>query len=158
MQPPSIQRADDGIAQFILADRFGEGCREAELLASRHVSAAAGGTEHHDGGCGQVRGAPNLFRQGEPVHVGHMHVGQHQPIGINRCERGVEFIERLLATLHVRMVGALSDVSKHNEMEMKLTEERNLLRALIDNLPDSIYLKDAQARKTLANKANVQNM
>lgn len=40
----------------------------------------------------------------------------------------------------------------------RLTEERNLLRALIDNYPDSIYVKDAQARKTLANKANIRNM
>ena len=58
----------------------------------------------------------------------------------------------------MRMVGVLSDVSKHKEMETRLLEERNLLRALIDNLPDSLYLKDAQARKTLANKANVRNM
>jgi PAS domain S-box-containing protein len=58
----------------------------------------------------------------------------------------------------VRMVGVLSDISKHKEMETRLREERNLLRALIDNLPDSLYLKDAQARKTLANKANVRNM
>ena len=41
-------------------------------------------------------------------------------------------------------------------METKLADERNLLRALIDNLPDSIYMKDAAARKTLANKANLR--
>ncbi len=58
----------------------------------------------------------------------------------------------------VRMVGALSDISKQKEMETKLMEERNLLRLLIDNLPDSIYLKDVQARKVLANKTNVRNM
>ena len=57
----------------------------------------------------------------------------------------------------VRMVGALTDISKQREMETKLADERNLLRALIDNLPDSIYMKDAAARKTLANKANVRN-
>ena len=57
----------------------------------------------------------------------------------------------------VRMVGVLSDISKQREMETKLAAERNLLRALIDNYPDSVYLKDLQARKTLANKANVRN-
>ena len=58
----------------------------------------------------------------------------------------------------VRMVGALSDISRQQEMETKLAAERNLLRALIDNYPDSVYVKDLQARKTLANKANVRNM
>ena len=58
----------------------------------------------------------------------------------------------------VRMLGALSNISKQQKLESKLTEERNLYRALIDNYPDSIYVKDAQARKTLANKANVRNM
>ncbi|MGB7767672.1 MAG: PAS domain S-box protein [Verrucomicrobiia bacterium] len=58
----------------------------------------------------------------------------------------------------VRMLGALSNISKHKELETKLTEERNLLRALVDNLPDSIYLKDTAARKTLANKANYKNL
>jgi PAS domain S-box-containing protein len=58
----------------------------------------------------------------------------------------------------VRMVGALTDISKQKEMKTKLADERNLLRALIDNLPDSIYMKDAAARKTLANKANVRNV
>jgi len=56
----------------------------------------------------------------------------------------------------VRMVGALSDISKQREMETKLMEERNLLRALIDNLPDYIYVKDMAARKTLANAADVR--
>jgi PAS domain S-box-containing protein len=58
----------------------------------------------------------------------------------------------------VRMVGALSDVTKQKRLENKLMEERNLLRALIDNYPDSVYVKDVQGRKTLANKANLRNM
>ena len=35
--------------------------------------------------------------------------------------------------------------------------DRELLRTVIDNLPDSIYVKDTAARKTLANKINVRN-
>jgi PAS domain S-box-containing protein len=58
----------------------------------------------------------------------------------------------------VRMVGALSDITKQKQLENKLTQERNLLRALIDNYPDSVYVKDLRCRKTLANKANVKNM
>jgi PAS domain S-box-containing protein len=58
----------------------------------------------------------------------------------------------------VRMVGALADISKYKEMENRLLEERNLLRALIDNLPDSIYMKDAQGRETLSNEANARSL
>ncbi len=56
----------------------------------------------------------------------------------------------------VRMVGALSDISRSKEMETKLKEDRNLLRALVDNLPDYIYAKDMTARKTLSNAADVR--
>jgi len=51
----------------------------------------------------------------------------------------------------VRMLGALSDITRQKEMASRLTEERNLLRTLIDNLPDYIYVKDLAARKTLSN-------
>ena len=42
------------------------------------------------------------------------------------------------------------------EENRQLKQERDLLRALIDNYPDSIYAKDKLARKILANKANVR--
>jgi len=58
----------------------------------------------------------------------------------------------------VRMVGALSNISQQKEMEIKLLEERNLLRTLVDNLPDYIYAKDMAARKTLSNTADVRTL
>ena len=57
----------------------------------------------------------------------------------------------------VRMVGVLSDISKQKETELKLTAERNLLRTVIDNLPDCIYAKDAQMRKIMANAGDLKN-
>ncbi|HTR82089.1 MAG TPA: response regulator [Bacteroidota bacterium] len=39
-----------------------------------------------------------------------------------------------------------------------LKQERILLRTVIDNLPDAIYVKDLQGRKTLANLADLRNM
>ncbi len=39
-----------------------------------------------------------------------------------------------------------------------LKSEKGLLRALIDVLPDWIYVKDAQARKILANTADLKNL
>lgn len=40
----------------------------------------------------------------------------------------------------------------------ELSRERLLLRTLIDNLPDCIYSKDSNGRKTLANPADLLNM
>ncbi len=40
----------------------------------------------------------------------------------------------------------------------ELSQERLLLRALIDNLPDAIYAKDTAGRKTLVNPADLKNL
>jgi PAS domain S-box-containing protein len=47
------------------------------------------------------------------------------------------------------------DITKKKETEEKLAQERILLRTLIDNLPDNIYVKDTAMRKILANKADL---
>ena len=53
----------------------------------------------------------------------------------------------------------------HDQLEQRVAEraadvlrERRLLRTLIDNLPDAIYAKDCQGRKTLANRADLNNL
>ncbi|MGJ3240035.1 MAG: PAS domain S-box protein [Anaerolineae bacterium] len=40
----------------------------------------------------------------------------------------------------------------------QLAQERNLLRLIIDTIPDAIYVKDAQHRFVMANKATVENI
>jgi two-component system cell cycle sensor histidine kinase/response regulator CckA len=44
-------------------------------------------------------------------------------------------------------------ISERERAEAALLAERNLLRTLIDHLPDSIYVKDVQSRFVLANRA-----
>ena len=56
------------------------------------------------------------------------------------------------------MVGVMTDITKQKEMELQLVQERNLLRTVIDNLPDAIYAKDSAVRKTVANPADLKNM
>ena len=58
----------------------------------------------------------------------------------------------------VGLIGIARNITKRKQAEEALGRERNLLRTLIDNLPDSIYAKDAEARKILANPANCRRV
>lgn len=48
------------------------------------------------------------------------------------------------------------DATERKESEQKINAEKNLLRTLIDNLPDAIYFKDQSARKVISNKVDYQ--
>ncbi len=48
-------------------------------------------------------------------------------------------------------IGIFWDITKRKQADIALAEEKNLLRTLIDNLPDYIYVKDLQSRFLLAN-------
>ena len=58
----------------------------------------------------------------------------------------------------IRVVGAMTNITKQKEMALQLAQERNLLRTVIENLPDAIYAKDSTARKTVANPADLKLM
>lgn len=49
-----------------------------------------------------------------------------------------------------------NDITERREAENKLYRERNLLRTLIDLLPDYIYVKDNECRHIINNEANVK--
>ncbi len=57
----------------------------------------------------------------------------------------------------VGLIGIARDITKRKRAEEALARERQLLRTLIDNLPDGIYAKDAEARKIMANPADLKN-
>jgi PAS domain S-box-containing protein len=50
------------------------------------------------------------------------------------------------------------DFAAQRRMEAAITNERNLLRTLIDHLPDAVYVKDIQCRKVISNLADVRCM
>jgi PAS domain S-box-containing protein len=54
----------------------------------------------------------------------------------------------------VGLVGINRDVTEIKLAEIKAREERNLLRAVIDAVPDHIYVKDIEHRFVLVNEAN----
>jgi PAS domain S-box-containing protein len=52
--------------------------------------------------------------------------------------------------------GISREITEIKEMESALVAERNLLRAVIDNVPDHIFLKDAEGRYLLDNAAHMK--
>lgn len=55
-------------------------------------------------------------------------------------------------------IGYCFDITDRKSAEESLLKEKNLLRTLINNLPDSIYVKDALGRKILTNPADMEFM
>jgi PAS domain S-box-containing protein len=53
-----------------------------------------------------------------------------------------------------RLDGVLSDISARREAEAQLQRERRLLRSLMDNLPDAIFITDAAGRYAIDNSAH----
>ncbi|MGA9365357.1 MAG: PAS domain S-box protein [Bacteroidota bacterium] len=52
----------------------------------------------------------------------------------------------------VVVLGSAREITERRLAQETLSQERNLLRTLIDNLPDQIYVKDRQGRFLLCNK------
>lgn len=59
---------------------------------------------------------------------------------------------------NVKLTCIVEDITKRKLVEETFQHERNLLRTLIDNLPDQIYIMDIEGRKVIANSADVKNI
>lgn len=76
-------------------------------------------------------------------------------------EKWFEIWQRPLTNKKGLLLGRLitiTDISLRKENEKALSRERILLRTLIDNLPVSVYVKDIEGRKILANKTDLRYM
>lgn len=56
----------------------------------------------------------------------------------------------------LRIAGNIIDIHDQKEAEIKLKKERRLLRTIIDNIPASVYVKDIEGRKILANESEYE--
>jgi len=57
-----------------------------------------------------------------------------------------------------RFYGVAQNITERKLAEAALAEERNLLRTLIDNLPDQVFVKDQQSRFVITNIATAQHL
>ena len=58
----------------------------------------------------------------------------------------------------LRIIGVAWDVTDRRRVEEALSEERYLLRTLMDSLPDKIYFKDRESRFTRVNLAHARQL
>lgn len=52
----------------------------------------------------------------------------------------------------IGIYGIAKDITEHRLTENKISEERQMLRAIIDNIPDYIFVKDKEHKSILANR------
>lgn len=58
----------------------------------------------------------------------------------------------------VGLIGVSRDITERKRAEETLAQERNLLRTLIDNLPDCVYVKDRQGHYLINNRMHLRTM
>jgi PAS domain S-box-containing protein len=76
-------------------------------------------------------------------------------------KRGIEHLVDLVSGLveydgRPAVQAAVLDITEHKRAEEALASERTVLRTLIDLIPEVVYTKDLEARKTLSNHVDLQ--
>jgi len=82
---------------------------------------------------------------------------------LNKRKDGTEFPISLSTTTvkdkkgkTIACIGVASDITNRKHAEEILTNERTLLRTIIDLIPDAVFVKDFEGRKILANKKEIE--
>ncbi len=57
-----------------------------------------------------------------------------------------------------KIIGSMHDISERKKAEETVAKERALLRTLIDNLPNGVFIKDNNYRKVIANSLHISSM
>ncbi len=81
-----------------------------------------------------------------------------RPDGVPRHTHQHIEVTRDAAGKAMSAFGIIMDITERKQAEIALAAERGLLRTLIDNLPDRIYVKNRRGEFTLTNRANTHQI
>jgi PAS domain S-box-containing protein len=91
------------------------------------------------------------------IETGRRYDVEHR---VRRADGSECFVHEIAEIVHddegqaVRMVGTVQDITERHYADERLEWERNLLRTVIDNVPDYIFFKDREGRFIMSNLAN----
>ncbi|MCX7838487.1 MAG: PAS domain S-box protein, partial [Anaerolineae bacterium] len=89
----------------------------------------------------------------------HAHCIEHRLRHYNGTWRDCETIAQSYAREHsVDIVLSIRDITERKQASAALAAERNLLRTMVDAIPDSIFVKDTQGRFILNNAYHLQTL
>ncbi len=104
-----------------------------------------------------VESITQLIQQSDQAQL--LRLGERKLRQLDGQELDVEIlVSRVKYYGHQAIQFNLHDITERKQAEAALAQERQLLRTLIDNLPDRIYAKDAEGRYTLKNQADTRLM
>ena len=93
----------------------------------------------------------SVVKQKKPIPLEYRVIWPDYSVHVVWAEAGELILDA--AGEPAQLKGIAQDITERKRTEAALANERNLLRSLIDNVPDYIYVKDTQARNVLANMA-----
>ena len=97
--------------------------------------------------------------QREPFHFEELRQGKTASTErIMRRKDGSQIYVEISAKMLTdgRLLAFVKDISERKKAAQQLSQEKQLLRTLIDNLPDYIYVKDTGLRHIINNSANIK--
>jgi len=132
----SIRVGEHHIANWLIGQVMDESQSEEKLLAYAH----------------QIGADEDAYRKALK-NVTRMSFEQFQKVA-----QALFIIAEQLSLLAMQNIQQARIISEKQRVEEILNQERILLRTLINNLPDAIYVKDAYGRKTLSNPSDLEFM
>jgi PAS domain S-box-containing protein len=90
---------------------------------------------------------------GSSVSPGHHRTTQHR-IGFGEGEQAALHLDGDESGQIIGTFGLSRDITQLKKLENALSGERNLLRSVVNNIPDPIFVKDSQGRYVLDNVAH----